>query len=263
MRTPMRRQHVIATAFLAIAVAVAAPSAQAAEHHTAIFVESTRIQQPHERFLYLVLSLPGHRIAEAQTRHMRLVSAPDRTPDQRGLVLAAGQALSSAGPEGVLAALVPTDRLDVLISEIRRDGTIIAEISRLGDLATRETALATRLAAAQTLRARLADLQAQAPDPVVAYQAFTQAQSEANRLAEELDSIRFGRQRTAVVVTYVASDVERLPTPQETLERQLRLAAHLGMAATPVALLLGLGFAGLVSRRRAKAVVLPSVPPSA
>lgn len=256
----MRRRHVLAAALLA-----AVPAAQAAEPHVAAFAESTRVQQPHERSLHLVLSLPGQRIAEVQARHMRLVSAPDRAPEQRGLVLAAGQALSPSGPEGVLAALVPTDRLEGLLAEIRRDGTIVAEISRLGDLAARETALAARLAAAQTLRARLADLQAQAPDPVVAYQAFTQAQSEANRLAEELDAVRFGRQRAAVVVSYAASDAERIPTQQEILERYARLAGNLGMAATPVAILLGLGLAGLVSRRRAKVApaTAPATPPAA
>lgn len=258
----MRRRHL----FAAVLFAGITPAAQAAEPHVAVFVENTRIQQPHERFLHLVLSLPGQRIAEVQARHMRLISAPDRTPEQRGLVLAAGQALSKTGPEGVLAALVPTDRLEGLLAEIRRDGTIVAEISRLGDLAARETSLAARLSAAQTLRARLADLQAQAPDPVVAYQAFIQAQSEVNRLAEELDVVRFGRQRAAVVVSYTASDAERPPTPQEILERQARLAGYLGMAATPIAILLGLGLAGLVSRRRraqTHASALPPAPPAA
>jgi len=255
----MRRRHALAAVLLLAAV----PAAQAAEPHAAVFAESLRVQQPHERSLHLVLSLPGARIAEAQTRHMRLVSAPDRPPEQRGLVLAAGQALGAAGPEGVLAALVPTDRLETFVSEIRRDGTVVAEISRLGDLAARETALAARLAVAQTLRTRLADLQSQAQDPVVAYQAFTQAQSETNRLSEELETVRFGRQRAAVVVSYIASDVERLPSPREIFERQARLAGHLGMAATPLAILLGLGLAGLVSRRRAKAAAAAATPPAA
>jgi hypothetical protein len=256
----MRRRHTLAAVLFLAAV----PAAQAADPHAAVFAESLRIQQPHERFLHLVLSLPGTRIAEVQTRHMRLISAPDRAPEQRGLVLAAGQALGANGPEGVLAALVPTDRLENVVSEIRRDGTIVAEISRLGDLATRETALATRLAVAQTLRTRLADLQSQAQDPIVAYQAFTQAQSETNRLSEELEAVRFGRQRAAVVVSYTASDVERPPSPQEIFERQVRLAGHLGMAATPLAILLGLGLAGLVSRRRrAKAAGAPVTPPAA
>jgi len=255
----MRRRHALAAVLLA-----AAPAAQAAGPHAAVFAESLRVQQPHERSLHLVLSLPGARIAEVQARHMRLVSASDRAPEQRGLVLAAGQALGATGPEGVLAALVPTDRLEGVVAEIRRDGTIVAEISRLGDLAARETSLAARLAAAQTLRARLADLQAQAQDPVVAYQAFTQAQSETNRLSEELEAVRFGRQRAAVVVSYAASDAEPLPTQQEILERQARIAGHLGMAATPVAILLGLGLAGLVSRRRrAKAAAAPATPPAA
>ena len=255
----MRRRHALAAVLLLAAV----PAAQAAEPHAAVFAESLRVHQPHERSLHLVLSLPGARIAEVQTRHMRLISAPDRPPEQRGLVLAAGQALGAAGPEGVLAALGPTDRLENVVSEIRRDGTIVAEISRLGDLAARETALAARLAVAQTLRTRLADLQSQAQDPIVAYQAFTQAQSETNRLSEELEAVRFGRQRVAVVVSYTASDVERPLSQQEIFERQARLAGHLGMAATPLAILLGLGLAGLVSRRRAKAAAAPAMPPAA
>jgi len=255
----MRRRHALTAALLV----AAAPAARAAGAPTAVFAESLWVQQPHERSLHLVLSLPGARIADVQARHMRLVSAPDRVPEQRGLVLAAGQALSATGPEGILTALVPTDRLESVVAEIRRDGTIVAEISRLGDLAARETALAARLATAQTLRARLAELQTQAPDPVVAYQAFAQAQSETNRLSEELEAIRFGRQRTAIVVSYAASDAERQPTQQEILERQIRLAGHLGMAATPVAILLGLGLVGLVARRRAKAGATPTTPPTA
>jgi hypothetical protein len=256
----MRRRHALAAALLGPALLAAVPAA-ATEPHAAAFAEGLRVQQPHERSLHLVLSLPGARIAETQARHMRLVSAPDRAPEQRGLVLAAGQALGQRGPEGILSALVPTDRIEGLLGEIRRDGTIVAETSRLGDLAARETALAARLSAAQTLRARLSDLQAQAADPVAAYQAFTQAQSEVNRLTEELEAVRFGRLRAALAISYVASDADRPPSPQEVLDRQVRLAGHIGMAATPAALLLGLLLAGLVSRsRRAKAAAPPASP---
>jgi hypothetical protein len=258
----MRRRHALAAALLGPALLAAAPVG-AAEPYAAAFAEGLRVQQPHERSLHLVLSLPGAQMAEVQTRHMRLISAPDRVPEQRGLVLAAGQALGQNGPEGILSALVPIDRIEALLAEIRRDGTIVAEISRLGDLAARETALAGRLSAAQTLRGRLADLQVQATDPVVAYQAFTQAQSEVNRLTEELEAVRFGRLRAAIAISYVASDADRPQSPSEVLDRQVRLAGHIGMAATPAALLLGLLLAGLVSRsRRAKAAAISATPPA-
>jgi hypothetical protein len=258
----MRRRHALAAALLGPVLLADGP-AGAVEPHAATFAEGLRVQQPHERSLHLVLSLPGARMAEVQARHMRLVSASDLAPEQRGLVLAAGQALGRNGPEGILSALVPTNRIDGLLGEIRRDGTIVAEINRLGDLAARETALAGRLSAAQTLRGRLSDLQAQATDPIAAYQAFIQAQSDVNRLTEELDAVRFGRQRTALAISYVASDAERQPSPQDVFERQARLAGHLGMAATPAALLLGLLLAGLVSRRRARRAAGPAAPPAA
>jgi len=258
----MRRRHALAAAFLSPTLFGTSP-AGASEPHTTTFTEGLRVQQPHERSLHLVLSLPGARMAEIQARHMRLVSAPDLAPEQRGLVLTAGQALGRNGPEGLLSALVPINRIDGLLGEIRRDGIIVAEINRLGDLAVRETALVGRLSAAQALRNRLAELQGQAADPITAYQAFIQAQSDVNRLTEELEAVRFGRQRAALAISYVASDAEPRPSPQDVFERQVRLAGYIGMAATPAALLLGLLLAGLVSRRRARRVASPAVPSGA